>query len=195
MKKRLTLAGILLLAGCISSTHGPKVELVPGQTVSLPSLGQLHLRGTASQVVSANYHINGIDKSTNSEIVIESSTQKLTLLALSPLGNTLFSVVYDGNTIKSAHLPVPHGDIGLQHALTDFLLAYAPADVVQMMLARTNLTLQTLPKQRIVLENQNKIIQIDYSSTDPWQGKVIIHNLLLHYTITVQTVASTIQKG
>lgn len=194
MKKLLLLSSILILAGCVHSTQKPKVELVPGQFISLPTLGQLHLTGTATQVVTANYTINGLVKSSSSEMVIESTPQKLTLLALSPLGNTLFSVVYNGHIIQSSHLPIPHGDIGVQHALSDFLLAYASTNVVQTMLAQTNLSLQTRPKQRLILEDKKTIMQIDYTSTDPWQRKVVIHNIPLDYTITVQTITTTLQK-
>jgi hypothetical protein len=190
-----SLMGILILASCVYSTQKPKVELVSGQLISLPTLGQLHLIGTATQIVTANYTINGLAKSSSSEMVIESTPKKLTLLALSPLGNTLFSVVYDGHIIQSSHLPIPHGDIGIQHALSDFLLAYAPTNVVQTMLAQTDLNLQTNPKQRLIIENKKVIMQIDYTSTNPWQGKVVIHNIPLNYTITVQTVATTLQKG
>lgn len=191
MKKLLLFSSVLILAGCVYPTLNPKVELLPGQFISLPTLGQLHFTGTATQVVAANYTLSGLSKSSNFEMIIESTPQKLTLLALSPLGNTLFSLIYDGHSIQNSHLPIPHGDIGVQHALSDFLLAYAPADVVPTMLAQTDLSLQTSPKKRLIVENKKTIMQINYMSTDPWQGKVVIHNIPLNYIITVQTVTTT----
>lgn len=202
MKKYLFILPVvaaLLCVGCtslkttpppISTTSStPSFEIVPGQTIQLPTPAQLNLNRSATQIVSAQYRIKGATNSYTSEVHIEANSQKLLLVAVSGWGGQLFTIDYNGKAIKSSSLPMPNANIGIQHTLTDFIFTYASPQLLKTMLASTTIKMDIKPLQRIFSVDHKTILQIDYQNEDPWKGKVILHNVPLNYTVTIQTVS------
>lgn len=192
----LILGLALLLTGCASVSTKPaavpttvSVEIVPGQSVQLPTPTQLNLNRSATQIVSAQYSVKGVVQNYSSEVHVEANSKKLLLVAVSGWGGQLFMINYNGKTIKSSSLPMPNATIGIQHTLTDFIFTYASPQLLQTMLKPTAITVDIKTLQRIFSVDHKPILQIDYQNTDPWQGKVVIHNIPLNYTVTIQTLS------
>lgn len=185
----------ILLSGCamfkVQQQQTPKVMVFDKQALYLPTPEQLGLNLTAVQIVSADYKIKDVDKHYSSEVHVQATPQKLTLVAAAGWGGELFSLQYDGKIIHSSSLPMPNANMGIDHTLTDFIFTYAPQSALNDILAKTNMSLQVTQLQRSFYQNGKKVIQIDYQNVNPWQGTVVLHNIELNYTVTVQTLSVT----
>jgi hypothetical protein len=200
MKKYFTLAilpllitSLLTLTGCAAlhteSVTAPKVELIAGQWLTLPSPAQLALNVNATQILTAQYTLKNKPQTYTSQLQIEASEQRLVMLAMAGWGGELFSIDYDGINIKTSSLPMPNSAIGIQHTLTDFILTYADAELLRDMLQTTNIKLINKPRQRIFTLHRQPIIKIDYQNLDPWQGNITLRNLKYRYLIKIMTIS------
>ena len=182
------------LAACVSMQPNPNmtptVTVGEQQAITLPTPLALHMQLTATQSLSAQYG----QKQYTTQVEVEATKQRLVLVALSGWGGQVFSIDYDGKQIHSSSLPMKNSQVGIHHVLTDFIFTYASDDVINTMLQGTSMTLETTTKQRQILQHGKPIIQIDYQYTNPWQGQVTLHNLALHYTVTLTTVSVTQTK-
>ncbi len=196
MKKLfICLLSFLLLSGCTTlfrsnAVESPKVEILKGQWVTLPKPSQLGFNVNATQILTAQYKIKGKIKSHTSQVQIEKTPSKLVMVAVAGWGGEIFSIDYNGITIKTSSLPMPNASIGIQHVLTDFIFTYASANELKKMLTSTQIKLISKNRQRIFMLNNKPIIKINYQSKNPWKGEVVLHNLKLQYKITIQTIRS-----
>jgi hypothetical protein len=188
----------LALSGCailkVQQSDTPRVEIAPGQIIQLPTPSQLNFNLTASQIVSAQYTIEGKTKTYTSEVQVEATPQQLLLVALSGWGGELFSLRYTGQTIQSSSLPMPNAAMGIKYTLSDFILTQASEPVLLSLLKPTEITVKCMPTQRIFTLHGKKIITIDYQGSDAWHGTVILHNFLFNYEVRVQTLSLTPAK-
>ncbi len=180
------------LSGCMflkkQQVETPRVTVSEGQTIELPTPEQLNLNLTATQIVSAGYVIKGETKNYTSEVHVLVTPEKIVMLAVSGWGGQLFSVTYTGHTITSSSLPMPNANMGVEHTLTDFIFTYATPELLSSVLSSTRIKLVLKPNQRIFLIDNQPMMQIDYQNSDPWQGKVVVHNYELNYTVTIETI-------
>lgn len=183
----------LFLTGCASlnteTLSKNALEIVPNENILLPTPAQLHLNVKARQILTGQYALNGKTHSQSSEVALEANSQKLSMVAFTPMGTELFSMEYDGEHIQKSALPIPNVDLGVEHGLADFLFAYAPSEAIPLMLKNTDITFKESEKQRLFMLNNQKLIQIDYEFTDPWKGKIFLQNFALHYSIVIETVS------
>ncbi len=189
----LLLFDILLLPGCTTffrskSIKSPKVEITKGQWIQLPNPAQLGFNLTATQVLTAQYETKDKTKSYASQVQVEKTPTKLILVAIAGWGGEIFSIDYDGKTIKTSSLPMPHASIGIQHVLTDFIFTYASDNLIKTLLKSTDIKLKLKKQQRIFMLHNTPIIKITYQNKNPWKGTVVLHNLKLHYNITISTI-------
>jgi hypothetical protein len=193
MKKYLLII-LLLLSGCVGfhapTTISPKVEIIPGQWIQLPQPKQLAFNITAAQILTAKYKIKNKTYSYTSQVQVEKTPQHLILVAVAGWGGELFSIYYNGITIKTSSLPMEHAGLGIQHVLSDFILIYADKNLLDNILKSTNIKLKINKQQRIFLLHNKPIITIHYQNANPWQGNIVLHNLKLNYTIKITTISS-----
>jgi hypothetical protein len=193
IKKIIILTIVLTLSSCAlfrkQSESTPRVEVVKGQWIQLPTPAALAFNGQASQILTGIYHIKGKIQTYTSQVEIEKTPHKLVLVALSGLGGELFSLVYNGITLKSSSLPMPNAAMGIKHTLTDFIFTYAPKSLLQSILSHTDITLQATPLKRIFYLDSKPIIQITYQYKNPWHGHITYKNLTLHYTVRISTTS------
>ena len=156
--------------------------------IVLPEPAALNVNQSASQILSAQYTIDGKKKNYSSEVYIEVNAEKLVMVAAAGWGGALFSIDYDGKIIKSSSLPMPNAQMGIKHTLFDFLLTYAPEPVIQKMLFHSDITADYTKKSRRFYINGQPFIEISYQNDNPWIGKVVLRNFLYDYTINIQTL-------
>lgn len=193
MKKYLLFSLLLLisalLTGCAflraKAIEIPRVELLPGQWIQLPTPAQLKFNVTAAQILTAEYKISNHLHSYTSQVQVEKNSQHLILVTLAGWGGELFSVNYDGVTIKTSSLPMPNLEMGLQHALTDFIFTYADVALIKHMLQTTEIKLVSKPRQRVFMLHNQPVIKIDYQNINPWQGNIVLRNFKYNYTIKI----------
>jgi hypothetical protein len=173
-----------------SSEQTPTVTVLNQVSVQLPKPVAFGFNGSATQILTATYTINNAVKTYSSQVEIEKTPHKLLMVALSGFGAEVFSLQYDGVNIHSTSLPMPNAAMGVKHALADFIFTYAPPDVLNVMLQGTGLQLTGTAKMRVIRYQHKPVIKIYYQNIDPWQGKVTLHNLALHYKIDITTVSA-----
>lgn len=170
------------------SVDSPTVEVIRGQWIQLPKPSQLKINKSASQILTAQYLNNSKATSYTSQMQIECSPTRLVLVAVAGWGGEIFSIDYNGITIKTSSLPMPNASIGIQHVLTDFIFTYASNSLLKSLLKSTHIKLSVKNHQRIFSINHKPIITIHYQYTNPWKGKVVLQNLNLHYTISIVNI-------
>lgn len=170
------------------SVENPKVEVIKGQWITLPKPSELNFNVTATQILTAQYKIKNKIKSYTSQVQVEKTSSKLVLVAVAGWGGEIFSIDYNGVTIKTSSLPMPNAALGIQHILTDFIFTYASKKELDKILSSTSIKLINKSRERLFVLNGKTIIKIDYQNDDPWKGQVVLQNLKLHYTIIIKTV-------
>jgi hypothetical protein len=171
-------------------TQAPTITIAPNQTVELPSPSELDFNLVATQILTAEYQIKDKKDTYSSQVQIEKKGNRLVMVALGGWGGEIFSLQYDGNQIKSSSLPMPHANMGIKYALSDFILTYAPANVLTQMFKQTDIKVIASPLERTFLLKGKIIIEILYQNPDPWKGKIELSNNIYHYQIDIQTLSS-----
>ena len=138
--------------------------------------------------MTAEYIIKGKKSVYTSQVQVEKTPEHLVLVALAGWGGEVFSINYDGNSIKTNSMPIPNVGVGIDHTLTDFILTYGDASLLKQMLKKTSIDLVDGPRKRVFLFQGDPIIKINYQHDDPWQGNVTIENLKYKYKINISTI-------
>lgn len=196
-KTIILLLGGLLLSSCATLFHHHAVQpaivsIAPGQTVKLPLPRELPFNLSATQILTASYHIKNKTQTVSTQVQVEKHQNHLVLVAVAGWGGQIFSIDYNGSRIKTSSLPMPNVALGINHVLSDFIFTYAPPALIKKMLRHTTITFKQSEKSRLFLLHKKPIITIRYQNKNPWRGNVILKNKALHYTITIQTI--TVKK-
>ncbi len=187
----ITLA--VLLSGCATLFRNkavdiPKIEIAKNQWIKLPTPRQLDLNRTATQILTAEYQIKDKIQTYTSQVQVETTPEKLVLVAIAGWGGEIFSIDYDGTKIKTSSLPMPNAALGITHVLSDFIFTYASSDLLKVILKPTKIRLTIKNRERILTLDNKPIMKIHYQYKNPWKGKVTLRNLALHYTIKITTL-------
>ncbi|OGT25922.1 MAG: hypothetical protein A3I77_01535 [Gammaproteobacteria bacterium RIFCSPLOWO2_02_FULL_42_14] len=184
----ITLCIIFLLPGCaVLESHDiqkPEVNFANICTLQLPTPATLDLHLSAVQILTAHT----IRKTYTTQVVLEISSNHIILVAPGVWGGQLFSIDYDGKRVKSSHLPIKHGGVGIQQTLLDVILAYSPTPVLENMLRGKQIKLTVRPLVRVFSFHGKPIIKIQYQYENPWRGKVNFKNFSQHYRINITTI-------
>ena len=105
------------------------------------------------------------------------------------MGTPLFTVIYDGNKIKTSYLPVSGIKEGARQSLLNFILSYSPEKVLNKILKNSGVTVKFYNKQRLFLYNNKIIIKITYENNNPWKGHVLLENQQDNYSVNIDTIS------
>ncbi len=188
-------AAALLASGCMtmqkSHSQNMNIRVVNGEAMRLPTPAQLHINLHATQILNAKYK----QKSLTAQVQVEINNKKLVLVALGSWGGQVFSIDYNGSSIKSSHLKMPNAALGTNSILRDFLLTYVPTKELKRQLIFSHITLTASNKKRVFSVNGKPIIQINYTYKNPWKGTIVLHNFVQRYTIKIKTISYTKQPS
>ena len=166
------------------------VSFMHGKNLVLPKPAELAMNISATQIINAKYGA----KSYSTESVVEASPEKITLVALSGMGTPLFTIVYDGISIKTSYLPMPHINKGARQALLNFILSYSSEGALHEMLKGSGITLKSTDKQRLFIFDNKVIVKISYKDKNPWEGWVKLENKQDNYTVNIDNISVTKHK-
>lgn len=199
IKKFIVFILAVLLTGCATvqdnAALSPSIVIAPGQSITLPSPAAMGFNVTATQILTAQYTVNQKTQSYSTQLQVEKTPTKLTMVALTGWGGQAFSIDYDGVTIHSSSLPMPHAEQGIQHTLADFLMIYAPTSVLKNLLKPTAITMTATPKQRIYKLNNKIIVQVNYQNNIPWKGTITLKNFVYHYQLQINTASYQLDES
>ena len=105
----------------------------------------------------------------------ELDKQNLTLVGLAPLGQALFTLTYNGNSLNSQQSMLLGDEFKAEYLLALIQLAYWPIGDVNPYLQGAQLIGQACDaaKCRTLYANgSEEIMEISYDQQDPWQAKI-----------------------
>ncbi|MCT8988573.1 DUF3261 domain-containing protein [Shewanella phaeophyticola] len=119
---------------------------------------------------------------------LELSSQRMTLVGLAPLGQALFTLVYDGDTLQSEQSRLLGETFNAEYLMAIMQLIYWPTEQINQHLTDAQLRVtpceNALCKQLIDADGEQ--ITINYSELNPWQAKISVTiksaDILLHIT-------------
>jgi hypothetical protein len=170
--RALPLAGVVL-AGCtalflpVPLLHVRPADLGPPRTVEQRL--QIVRRGQA--VV-----LDG---------VADGSATRVQLIATA-LGVRLYDLDYDGHRVVAGAARTPAGGLPPTVVLDDFLLLYAPTEVLAAALPH-DLRLVTRPDGRQLFRGDRLLVAVRYENADPANGRSRLHNAALDYDVVVDS--------
>lgn len=106
---------------------------------------------------------------------LELDKQNLTLVGLAPLGQALFTLTYDGNSLSSQQSVLLGDEFKAEYLLALIQLAYWPIEDVNPYLQGASLMTQSCDAAqcRTLYANQTQsIMQIRYDQQDPWKAEI-----------------------
>ncbi|MDD1822209.1 DUF3261 domain-containing protein [Photobacterium sp. ZSDE20] len=196
IKIALTVVLGLLLNACSLVSQQPtgaSVAIDQETELALPLPADLGYSLTASQLISATWQ----DDTQQLPVQVEVTPDKVILAGFSSWGTRILSLQYQNQAIETqvlsglgTTLPQP------EQVLFNLMITLWPAEAWAQPLQSIGWHLVDTDNSRTVFDdNQQAIIQIDYQaapSTHKTTGNIVFKHLTQGYTITIQTLNSTI---
>jgi hypothetical protein len=188
LQRRSRLA-TLLLATALSSCSllSARSPLPPGLPLLAPAA--LGAPRAASQTLNVAFGKQELDLQT----AVQANSQALTLIALGPLGQRAFTLVYDGRMVKSDITPEAAAALPKQfppeRVLADLQLALWPLAAWQARLAGGDWQLSEPQPGLRRLRWRGQLVAEVHSDMpgDPWNGQLWLSNLAYGYTLTIRS--------
>ncbi|MEZ9700315.1 DUF3261 domain-containing protein [Vibrio sp. 10N.261.46.E12] len=190
-----TLVGILLTACSMVSQQptGASVSIDNDTELALPLPADLGYSLTASQLISAIWQ----DDTQQLPVQVEVTPDKVVLAGFSSWGTRILSLQYQNQAIETqvlsglgATLPQP------EQVLFNLMLTLWPAEAWAQPLQGIGWHLVDTDNSRTVFDDKKQaIIRIDYQAepnTPKTTGNIVFKHFTQGYTITIQTLNSTI---
>ncbi|GHD69034.1 DUF3261 domain-containing protein [Jeongeupia chitinilytica] len=170
---RLIVAAVLLaLAGCATLLSG-----------GLPLLQVAPAAFGGERVLEQRLTMRWPGETRTLDIVASIDDRTVSLVGLA-LGVRLFSIDYDGRTLRSTE-NVPMA-LPAERMLDDFLIVHAPLPALQAALP-AGWEVSETARQRVLRHDGQNAIVVDYSNDDRLAGRAQLANLPLHYQLTIDT--------
>lgn len=167
---------LLSLAAC---TPSEKTELSQLALLSPAALGRTVY---AQQQLDAQF--NG--QSWQMQGALEVTPQSLRMVGLTPLGQRLITLRWDGQKLseeRDKHLPA---QIQGERILSDLQLIYWPLAALRTALP-ANWRVQQDQSVRRVFAAEREIIKIECATPDPWQGRCVFEHAVYGYRLTLDS--------
>ncbi|MFS1465349.1 DUF3261 domain-containing protein [Vibrio lentus] len=196
IKVALAVGLSLLLSACSMVSQQPtgaSIAIDKDTELALPLPAKLEYSFTASQLISATWQ----DDTQQLPVQVEVTPDKVVLAGFSSWGTRILSLQYQNQAIETqvlsglgATLPQP------EQVLFNLMLTLWPIEAWAQPLQGIGWHLVDTDNSRTVFdENQQAIIEIDYQAepgAHKTTGNIVFKHLIQGYTITIQTLNSTI---
>jgi hypothetical protein len=171
---------IVLLGGCMTTPHVVTTGDKAFPLLSPASLGSVHQ-------VTQQLHGEYGDKSFSLQCPVSVDARKLTLICLTSMGLRAFTLNYDGHDITEQRAPQVPDALQASRLLNDLQLAFWPLSVLQQSWRSTGVeVVEPFPGTRRVMRDGKIITEVHYSS-DPWQGRVWLHQNEIGYSLYIES--------
>ncbi|OMO25293.1 DUF3261 domain-containing protein [Vibrio lentus] len=196
IKVALAVGLSLLLSACSMVSQQPtgaSVAIDKDTELALPQPAELGYSLTASQLISATWE----NDTQQLPVQVEVTSDKVVLAGFSSWGTRILSLQYQNQAVETqvlsglgTTLPQP------EQVLFNLMLTLWPVEAWAQPLQGIGWHLVDTENSRTVFdENQQPIIKIDYQAepgTHKTTGNIVFKHLIQGYTITIQTLNSTI---
>ena len=184
----------LMLTACASEPKisTPQVEISPGTSITLPTPRSLGFSLSASQLIEANWVVNEKSQTQQLPVQLQVSQDQLVLAGFSSWGTRILSLNYQQAGITSdvlsglgSALPAP------EQVLFNLMITLWPSSAWEASLNKVRWRMTDNDYSRAIFNNDDdKVIDIQYSNKDKLNGTITFRHLIDNYTITIKTLQS-----
>jgi hypothetical protein len=187
----LLLLGSSMLVGCSQQLQRQTcVALADKINYCLAPVANTMANTSISQQVT--FSRNGVSHQLITELQIDDNS--MTLVGLAPLGQALFSIVYDGQSLISQQSSLLGDQFKAEYLMAIMQLVYWPSETVNNQLSAGVWQTQTcgtkLCSQLIDTDTSQPvtIISVEYSQHKPWLANIAIEIKQADVNIMIQTL-------
>lgn len=182
----------LAIAACSSTAQNakPSVRLSQGQQVYLPSATSLGFGLNASQLIEATWETGKSKRVEQLPVQLQVTDTNLVLAGFSSWGTRILSLNYQGDKITTEVLTGLDGVVPApEQVLFNLMITLWPVSAWEGPLNEVRWRIVENYNSRAVFDNNdNKIIDIQYSNEDRLTGEIIFHHLIDNYTVKIKTL-------
>jgi hypothetical protein len=170
---------LLICMGCAAAKPRPSD---PGLFLLKPADAGVTLELTQSLVFSKG------ETRSESLAAIEISPEAVAVVGLSPLGNRVLALRWDGTHYEEERDPSLPKDLPLKLILRDMMTAFWPADAVRAKLGK-GWSLADEEGCRTLFDAGQAVIRIHYQGADHWHSPALFEHLALGYKLEITPLA------
>ena len=163
-----------------------RVEIAKAVYLTLPKAEEITRSFDATQLLVADYE----DQSLSFQAQLEVRPGKITIVAITMWGGTLFSITYDGSTLRTEGMVDRHG-VNAEYLLADVLLTTWEPEWLNTRLQGAALEVSGSHDSRIVSRDGEPLIEISYESPDAKIGRSRFKHLERGYQLDIRTAEFT----
>lgn len=182
----------LAIAACSSTAQNakPSVQLSQGQQVYLPSATSLGFGLNASQLIEATWETGKNKRVEQLPVQLQVTDTNLVLAGFSSWGTRILSLNYQDDKITTEVLTGLDGVVPApEQVLFNLMITLWPVSAWEGPLNEVRWRIVENYNSRAVFDNNdNKIIDIQYSNEDRLTGEIIFHHLIDNYTVKIKTL-------
>ena len=178
-----TLPAALCAVTLCSCAHTQTVQRAP-ELFPLLAPETLGTSQSVQQVLNVAY----ADKEATLTAVLTATPQHVQVIGLNAVGVRLFTVDYDGVSVKSERLPGLPDQIEPQRMLADLQLAFWPLPTLQQALQGSTYEVgEPTPGTRRLKRAGKLAAEVHYADDHPWSGRLWLANYAFGYSLAVDS--------
>ena len=176
----------LINAAAVSAPIAHQPFIAPGQRLVLPRPADLGRRAEARQLVTLRHNGNIL----TFEARLSVTPERISLVAIDPLGRRALTVTWDGTAIAAETAPWLPDAVKPGSLLADLVAVYWPETVVRGALASAGGDVIAGPRTRVIRLGGATIFRAEYGWAQgaQWTGKLHYTNLAWGYEVDVQSL-------
>ncbi|MCG8667966.1 MAG: DUF3261 domain-containing protein [Pseudomonadales bacterium] len=128
------------------------------------------------------------DKKLSSINQMEWSKDGFFLGAYSHFGGALFSLAYQDNELHSKISPAIPSYFNADFVLRDYQLSFLPVDAIEQGLVDDSVEVYPSELKRVFRRDNQELVSIEYTTTQPWLGDTKLVNHEYGYTLTFEAL-------
>ncbi|HHF0551045.1 TPA: DUF3261 domain-containing protein [Vibrio antiquarius] len=182
----------LFLSACSLVPHQstPQVDIAENTQVNLPTPASLGYQLAASQLITASWVIDGKPTSEQLPVQLQVTSNEVVLAGFSSWGTRVLSLSYDGEQIQTEVLNGLQGTLPRpEQVLFNLMITLWPSSAWEGSLNEVRWQMIDKNNSRAIFDSDGeKIIEIQYSSSNKLEGKIDFHHLKHQFSISIQTL-------
>ena len=182
----------LFLSACSLVPHQstPQVDIAEHTQVSLPTPASLGYQFSASQLITASWAMD--DKTTSEQLPVQLqvTNNEVALAGFSSWGTRVLSLSYDGEQIQTEVLNGLQGSLPQpEQVLFNLMITLWPSSAWEGSLNEVRWQMIDKKNYRAIFDSDGeKIIEIQYRSSNKLEGEIDFHHLKHPFSISIQTL-------
>ena len=177
----------MLCSSCASRYQASpgSIKVAPAVEFSIPAGRELGYSIQVTQLITA--HFRG--QSQVFQAYVSISPDKVTFIALDPLGGRALTVVATDDGIHTEAAPIVPAVLRAGNILADMAIVYWPAAAVRRGLVSTSASLYEGSNERTITLNDQPIVQVIYGNPhEPtWPESAHLHNFAYGYELDLRS--------